>query len=239
MVILMNELQLSKRLELVTKEIIKGARVADIGSDHAYLPCYAVLEGIASFAIAGEVVEGPFQSAIQQVQKCQLEEKISVRKGNGLAVIEPGEVDVITICGMGGPLIRDILGNGKEKLEGVTRLVLQPNIAAHNIRKWFLDNDWELKKEMIIKEGDKIYEILVGEKGDPKKPYKEESDAELYLGPLLLEEKNEVFIEKWTREYETLRKIKAQIDQVEETEENLSRKKEIAQKMCLIEGALK
>ncbi len=234
----MNELQLSKRLEAVVQEIIKGAKVADIGSDHAYLPCYAVLEGIASYAVAGEVVEGPFQSARQQVQKCGLEEKVFVRKGDGLAVIEAGEVDVITICGMGGPLIRDILEDGKDKLEGVTRLILQPNIAAHNIRKWFLENGWELKKEMILKEDKKIYEILIGERGNPQKPYKKASSAELFLGPFLMEEKNKVFIEKWTREYETLKKIKEKITQVEETEENMIRKKEIMQKMAWIEEAL-
>src|SRR5699024_23391 len=176
----MNELQLSKRLAAVVEEIPQGMRLADIGSDHAYLPCYCVLEGIVPFSIAGEVVDGPFQSACQQVKNSGLEKQITVRKGNGLEVVELKEVDVITICGMGGALIRDILENDKYKLEGVIRLILQPNIGAHHIRQWFLDNHWELKKEMIVKEDKRIYEILVGERGNPKEPYHENISTEIY-----------------------------------------------------------
>lgn len=84
----MNEEQLSKRLEKVASYITKNERIADIGSDHAYLPCFAVKNQTASFAIAGEVVDGPFQSAQKQVRSSGLTEQIDVRKGNGLAVIE-------------------------------------------------------------------------------------------------------------------------------------------------------
>ncbi len=143
----MNEVKLSKRLEEVVREIPVGSTVADIGSDHAYLPCYTIINNIATKAVAGEVVDGPFRSAQATVAESGLQDKVDVRKGNGLAVIAPGEVDVITVAGMGGALIRDILESGKEKLEGVTRLILQPNIAAHHIREWFIENGWELIHE--------------------------------------------------------------------------------------------
>ena len=70
-----------------------------------------------------------------------------MRKGNGLAVIAPGEVDVITVAGMGGALIRDILESGKEKLEGVTRLFYSRILQTHHIREWFIENGWELIHE--------------------------------------------------------------------------------------------
>jgi tRNA (adenine22-N1)-methyltransferase len=234
----MNEVKLSKRLEAVAKEIPPQSIVADIGSDHAYLPCYAILNGIASSAIAGEVVEGPFQSALSKVKECGLESKISVRKGNGLAVIEKGEPDVITIAGMGGALIRDILENGKDKLEGVTRLILQPNIGTHNIREWLIENEWELIKEIILKEDGKIYEILVAEKGDSLRPYRENKEYGIFFGPFLMLEKSDVFIEKWSHELENQKRILKQLEQAADTEETKEKRQDIMRKMQMIEEVL-
>ena len=111
----MNENQLSKRLATVGDLIPRGSRLADIGSDHAYLPVALMLENKLSFAVAGEVVEGPYQSAKTQVSKSNLTDKIIVRLANGLDAIEPeDQIDVISICGMGGTLIRDILEAGPD-----------------------------------------------------------------------------------------------------------------------------
>jgi tRNA (adenine22-N1)-methyltransferase len=238
MVMKMNEVKLSKRLEMVVHQVPNGARVADIGSDHAYLPCYAILNNIASYAIAGEVVEGPFQSACSQVRRSGLLDKISVRKGSGLQVLEKGEVDAITIAGMGGALIREILEDGKEKLEGVTRLILQPNIAAYNIREWFIENGWELKHELIVKEDKKIYEILVGERGNQLAPYGDNKEIEIHLGPFLMSEKSEVFVEKWRHELVNLERISKQLEKAADSEETVARREDVQAKMAMIKGAI-
>jgi len=241
-VIIVNELALSERLRTVAHEIPNGSKIADIGSDHAYLPCYAALQGLISYAVAGEVNEGPFQSAKNQVEKLNLNDRIKVRKGNGLEVIERDEVNVITIAGMGGPLISEILEAGKDKLNGIERLILQPNIGAKSIRLWLLENDWELIKEHILEEDQKIYEILVAEKGNPLKPYrienKSESESDLLLGPFLMKEKNEAFRKKWSHELLKWKKITRQIDQKAQNEDTVEKRKELLNKIRMVEEVL-
>ena len=193
----LNTEKLSYRLETVAKYIPSGYRLADIGSDHAYLPCHVIKKGIVDFAIAGEVVEGPFQSAKRQVFEEGLADKISVRKGDGLKVISIGEVDCITIAGMGGSLITSILEQGKDKLSEVKRLILQPNISAISIRVWLMNNGWELMAEEILEEDGKIYEILVAEKGNGERPYQHGLEKGLLFGPFLLEQYSQTFQKKW------------------------------------------
>ncbi|TWE06473.1 tRNA (adenine22-N1)-methyltransferase [Neobacillus bataviensis] len=213
--------------------------MADIGSDHAYLPCYLAKNLKISFAIAGEVAQGPFQSAEKNVLAEGLVDTITVRMGDGLEVIEPGEVDCITIAGMGGALISSILDNGKEKLDSVQRLILQPNISAISIRTWLLANNWELIAEEIIEEDSKIYEILVAERGDPLKPYQIKRDEGLLLGPFLLKQKNEIFKKKWTAEMKNWQRISKALEGASETVETIEKRKELTDKIKLVEGVLK
>ncbi|MBG9590327.1 tRNA (adenine(22)-N(1))-methyltransferase [Cytobacillus firmus] len=233
----MNTEKLSNRLEAVTNYIPSGARVADIGSDHAYLPCYAVKKGIASFAVAGEVVEGPYQSAKKQVKMEGLENQISVRKGNGLEVISPNEVDCITIAGMGGALIASILEEGKSKLASVKRLILQPNLSAISIRSWLIDNGWELIAEQILEEDGKIYEILAAEKGEPLKPYKNTEEG-LLMGPFLMEQKSAVFQNKWLGEKKNWERILLQLEKAANSSETEKRKQELKRKIKMAEEVL-
>ena len=235
----MNTDKLSKRLETVAKYIPKNTNFADIGSDHAYLPCYMVKRNDVCFAIAGEVVEGPFQSAVKQVKQEGLTSKISVRKGNGLEVMEPNEVDCITIAGMGGTLIATILENGKNKLESVQRLVLQPNISASSIREWLLKNGWSLVAEEILEEDGKIYEVLVAEKGNAPSLYQMNKESALLFGPFLMREKKTAFVKKWTLEKKNWQRILKQLEFAPESEENTQKRKEMQGKIKLVDEVIK
>jgi tRNA (adenine22-N1)-methyltransferase len=235
----LNTDKLSMRLETVAKYVPAGARIADIGSDHAYLPCYLAKNIGISFAVAGEVAAGPYHSAERNVQSEGLSSIISVRMGNGLEVIQPGEVDYITIAGMGGSLITSILENGKEKLGSVKRLILQPNISAISIRKWFMENNWELIAEEIMEEDGKIYEVLVGEKGDPSKPYQDQLESGLLLGPFLSQNQEPAFQKKWTMEIKNWKRIVAQLESAGETAETVEKKQELLNKIRLVEEVLK
>lgn len=196
----MEKLQLSNRLKTVSQFVKKSEKVADIGSDHAYLPIYLIQHRLIPAAIAGEVVEGPFQNAKKKVKNYQLEDKISVRFGNGLHILnEEDEIGTVTICGMGGLLIANILNEGisKQILSKSTRLVLQPNNAEKDLRLFLQINQYEIIKEAIVEEHNKIYEVIVAEYKSEKIKY---SEDELTFGPLLLKKKTSTFYKKWGTE---------------------------------------
>ncbi|MBD5806586.1 tRNA (adenine-N(1))-methyltransferase [Lactobacillus sp. 0.1XD8-4] len=194
----MDEKHLSARLASVASLVPLNARIADIGSDHAYLPAALVLDGKIKFAIAGEVVKGPFENAVHEIQAHQLEENIIPRLADGLAAIKDKDnIDTITIAGMGGSLIASILERGKDKLEGVKRLILQPNVGESSLREWLMNNRYQITTEKIIEEDGHIYEIIVAEPSIVPFRY---SQYELDFGPFLLENKGPIFVKKW-REY--------------------------------------
>ncbi|GAA0341253.1 tRNA (adenine(22)-N(1))-methyltransferase TrmK [Bacillus carboniphilus] len=231
----MNIEQLSKRLETVFEYIPNQSTLADIGSDHAYLPCYAVLKGKVTYAIAGEVAEGPYQSAVNQVVDANLTKQIEVRKGDGLEVISSGEVSCVTIAGMGGTLIAKILEEGKSKLTSTMRLVLQPNIGSVNVRKWLQTNGWAIVNESILREDNHIYEVICADFQTTNAL----TEQELLMGPFLLKEKNEAFVQKWNEEKKQLHQILQSLDQAKETPEVREKKKKIVRDITLIEEGLK
>lgn len=195
----MNVLSLSERLSAVAAHLPKSAYFVDVGSDHAYLPCYVCLQDPSSKAVAGEINEGPYRSAQKQVKLQGLTDRIDVRKGDGLAVVEPDEVKQVVVAGMGGPLITSILEQGKDKLGSVEQLIVQPNIDARALRRWFQNNGFVLQKEQILEEAGHIYEVLVAVR-EGKSIYHEDAavrEKELMFGPILLKEKSEAFRAKW------------------------------------------
>ncbi|TVY09638.1 tRNA (adenine(22)-N(1))-methyltransferase [Paenibacillus cremeus] len=244
-------LRLSKRLEMIAKEVPAGSRLADIGSDHALLPSFLAERGTIVSGVAGEVNQGPFEAAFKQVRASGLQAIIEVRKGDGLEVISAEEVDVITIAGMGGTLIASILEAGKEKLAGVQRLVLQPNVGESGVRRWLIDNGWQLIRELILEEDDKIYEILVAVPKTSTELTNEQlympmelaegivADQELLLqmGPFLTQEASPVWVKKWRHELDKLEKICSRMAQ-SELEASRLKEAEFRQEMKRIEEVL-
>ncbi|TXK77104.1 class I SAM-dependent methyltransferase [Paenibacillus sp. N3.4] len=218
--------KLSKRLQMIADRVPAGSKLADIGSDHALLPTYLAQRGVIVFAVAGEVNPGPYEAAKRQVLESGLAKTISVRSGDGLAVIEAGEVNVITIAGMGGSLMASILDAGKSKLQGVTHLVLQPNVGEDHVRRWLLEQGWKLESEAILEEDGKIYEILtaVSVAEDANESLNElyaerllpsnikiNTNRLLQLGPYLINEPSEVWFRKWESELKKLEMIEGQL----------------------------
>lgn len=212
----MNSEKLSPRLEHVAHFIkqygTEPIRLADIGSDHAYLPCHLALNDVISFAVAGEVVEGPYQSAIKEVQQQSLTETIEVRKGNGLEVVSvEDQINVVAICGMGGILIRNILEAGLEVIKENTILVLQPNMAEPQLREWLSRHHFIIRDEKVVEDNDRMYEIIVAEFVSGQQQIL--SRRQRIFGPFNLKETSPSFVEKWERELKSQKKIYASMKQ--------------------------
>ena len=220
---------ISKRLETVASFVPQGAVLLDVGSDHAYLPIELVKKGHIERAIAGEVVEGPYQSAVKNVKEHDLVDKIQVRLANGLAAFEESDqVSVITIAGMGGRLIASILEEGLDKLAHVERLILQPNNREDDLRRWLQDHGFQIIAESILEEAGKFYEILVAEIGEMKL-----SVRDTRFGPFLAREVSPVFVQKWQKEAEKLEFALGQIP-----EKNQEERQVLADKIQAIKEVL-
>ena len=220
---------ISKRLELVASFVPQGAILLDVGSDHAYLPIELIERGQIESAIAGEVVEGPYQSAVKNVEAHGLKEKIQVRLANGLAAFEEADqVSVITIAGMGGRLITRILEEGLDKLANVERLILQPNNREDDLRIWLQNHGFEIVAENILEEAGKFYEILVVEAGQMKL-----SASDVRFGPFLSKEVSPVFVQKWQKEAVKLEFALGQIP-----EKNLEERQVLVDKIQAIKEVL-
>lgn len=188
-------MKLTPRLLMIAKFVQKGAVVADVGTDHGYIPIYLIKNKIAEKVIATDVNKGPLCSAQTAIKGYTLEDYIETRLGNGLVPIEPYEVDTVIIAGMGGLLIRDILMGHIEVTKSVCRFILQPMVAQDELRRWLIENNFKIVDEVLVSEDHRIYEIMVVEHG------RQNIDDEIYyqIGKKLIENKDpllEAFIKK-------------------------------------------
>lgn len=162
----MKQLELTPRLKAVADLVRPGAAMADIGTDHAYLPVWLLLEGKISRAIAADLREGPLDRARLTAKEYCCPEDICFRLCDGLSGIRPEEADTIVIAGMGGETISTILAAAPWTQDESYTLILQPMSAQHDLRRWLWRHGYKIKKEQIVCEGKKLYNILMANYGD-------------------------------------------------------------------------
>lgn len=174
-------LKLTPRLEIAAGMVRRGNTVVDIGTDHAYLPAYLVLNGICPNAIASDVREGPLLNAAKTVAKYALEDKIELRLSNGLKAIKKGEAQDIVMCGMGGNLIEDILTPAEWLKDKKYRLIIQPQSHGEDVRRFLDLNGFEILGESVCKDSGKLYSALYAEYDGHKA---NKSETQYYFGRL-------------------------------------------------------
>lgn len=154
---------LGNRLKTAAQFCRDGAAVADIGTDHAYLPIYLIQSGKAVRAIASDIAKGPLESARKNVVEAGLAASIELRLGNGLSTIGAHDADDIFICGMGGLVMSEIIDSASWIKQGGKRLILQPMTKAYELRKHLFLNGFNIVAEKAVKDAKKLYTVICSE----------------------------------------------------------------------------
>lgn len=216
----MKKLKLTDRLLKIASLVTKGKKVADIGTDHGYIPVYLLNKGDIDYAILADVNKGPLENAKKEVRHNGLMDKVDLRLGSGIEVLEKNEVDEIIIAGMGGILISELLEAKKEVAHSLDKLILQPMQAQNELRKYLLNNGYEILDEVLVKEDFRLYEIIIAKYTSKNTQVEDEIFYE--VGKKLIENKDPLlneFIDKKIFMYNSI------IKKIEDkTGENINKK---------------
>ena len=184
-------LHLTPRLKAIADSIFECNMIADIGSDHAYLPIFLIKNKQIKKAIASDINIGPANISRERIRQYGLGNVIDVRVGYGLKVLEPNEANVIIISGMGGLLIVNIIKESQDIARNSQMLILQPMKDGYQLRKWLVENFFDIIDEEIVKEENKFYEIIWAVPADRKKELQNVN----IIGDKLLEKNNPILLE--------------------------------------------
>lgn len=152
--------RLSKRLTALAEMVTGGNRLADIGTDHGYIPIYLCMEGKIPSAIAMDINEGPLQRAGEHILEYGLSDRIETRLSDGLEKLLPKEAETILIAGMGGGLVKKILSEGGHALDGVKELILQPQSEVSQVRSYVRETGFCIVDEDMVEEDGKFYPMM-------------------------------------------------------------------------------
>lgn len=152
--------KLSNRLLAVASFVTNGNVLADVGTDHGYIPIYLLQEKRIPRAIAMDINEGPLQRAKEHIDIYGLKDYIETRLSDGVAALAPGEVDSILVAGMGGGLVMHILEEGKEVCMRAKELILQPQSELERVREYLWSNGYVILEENMVLEDEKFYPMM-------------------------------------------------------------------------------
>lgn len=200
--------KLGDRLLKAAGYVPKGVKIADIGTDHAYLPIYLIKKGICPEAIATEVKLGPYLRAIQNLRREQMEQFVEMRYGPGLSPLCPGEVQVAIIAGMGGEVMADIIHDCRNVAQSVNMLILQPMTRLKHLRAKLYEMGFQIIDEDVVQEGNRFYEIIIAKAGDVSAP----DLSDIILGPVLRKKNEDIIFRYFAFRGEKLERMIRQME---------------------------
>lgn len=190
-------MELSIRLKAVADLVTPGLRLADIGTDHAYIPIYLVERKVVPSAIAMDINKGPLERAESNIKEHGLEQKIRTCLSDGLSRLELNEADTMIAAGMGGALVIKILSAKKDIVDDLQEIILQPQSEIWKVRQYLCEQGYRIVDETMVIDDGKYYTAMKAVKGQAKY-----TKAELEYGPILLERKDPVLYKFLNREKE-------------------------------------
>ncbi len=223
------------RLNTLAEMVTPGSRIADIGTDHAYLPIELVKQGKVSYAIASDIAKGPLDNAQKDIQAAGFASQIETRLGAGLSTVKPADhIDTVIVAGMGGKLISSILNDAYLKGFRFQTLVLEPNVGESLVRSWLMIHAYKIVQEKLLRESGHNYELIKAEYTGQILPLTEE---QLLFGPLILQNKDQVFKKKWQDQLLYQQKLLQNLNKAKN--KNLERIRQVENEISLIKEELK
>ncbi len=219
-------MKLSKRLQAVADLLGNSRCVADVGTDHGYIPIYLVESKKSKCAIAMDINKGPLLRAKAHIEEYGLSEQIETRLSDGLKALEPGECDAVIIAGMGGGLVMKILEEGRQMRYEIREWILQPQSEILKVREYLLQNEYCIVEEDIVEEDGKFYPMMKVVNGRSE-AYQ---DMELRYGKYLLKKKHPTLLVYLDKEIRTKEQILKSLETENTAEDRIYElRKELAQ----------
>lgn len=230
-------MELSKRLKAVVELVTPGMRLADVGTDHGYIPIYLTEAGVIPSAIAMDINKGPLERAKEHIREHGLEGKIQTRLSDGLKNLQMNEADCMIAAGMGGGLVIRILSEERDTAGSLKELILQPQSEIDSVRKYLTEEGYRIVAEDMVYEDGKYYPMMKAVPcmaGAGEIPYSEE---ELEFGRVLLQQAHPVLGQFLEREMEIQNRILSALESQESVRAK-KRMEEISYRIEWIRGIL-
>lgn len=230
--------KLSNRLLAVASFVTEGNVLADVGTDHGYIPIYLLQEKRISRAVAMDINAGPLKRAKEHIALYGLQDYIETRLSDGVTALTPGEADTVLIAGMGGGLVMHILEEGKNVCTQAKELVLQPQSELEKVRAYLWSNGYAILEEDMVLEDEKFYPMMHVVYQNVIDTEKAENLLFCRYGKHLLEQKHAVLKEYLEREEKLYTGILENLSQKDVSEKTKERMAEVEEVLRLNHKAL-